>query len=86
MTNTIGDLLAVDTAGGYDLCLSLRINFSTELLCHMIRKFFHGSTHFVVNHRLSVMCDENHMIGKTVNTMLSPVVPVFLYFVPFGLC
>lgn len=44
----------------------------------MIRKFFHGSTHFVVNHRLSVMCDENHMIGKTVNTMLSPVVPVFL--------
>ena len=28
------------------------------------------------------MCDENHMIGKTVNTMLSPVVPVFLYFVP----
>lgn len=38
-------------------------------------------TLIVVNNRLSVMCDENHMIGKTVNTMLSPVVPVFLYFV-----
>ena len=49
----------------------------------MIRKFFHGSTHFVVNHRLSVMCDENHMIGKEIDTMLPPVVSIFLYPVLF---